>query len=748
MDFVQNTKASLTKVRQAVEFFITILCPQIVNFAGEKNFVEVQKTLEKYLSKENQFNLAKEWIKDLLGGDYIKACEEEGLDSDLVLRTNTFVYLQNGRASYSMLFGFLKNSFETCEEISEFLHKMEEVGCLQGNQNNFSRWNGYYNPEYISLTDEQNSILAGMISNLPMVCNPRKMRIKEGKFIGGEYTRSYSPWSKKADPHTNVALDFLNKQNSIPYRINYAVWDEFCANPSFPEQKEGESHGDYLERLHNFRNSFEQKAFVIELFRKLNIPEIYFLTFFDARFRNYPEAYTLNPQGSDLEKALLLLPEEALNEEGVKWLEISIANCFNVKVEDKDLDKHLFEVRSQYFKEHLLPIIKDNLKSEAEFMKALRPLMEQADSKYCFMSQMLGYYRAMQQEAQGETPTCGCITHWDATASGLQICSIWGDDLEIMKMTNLIDPNERFDLYTRLTQLLHEVGIPLSYGRTWLKKHIYIPKNYGSVNCIKENFPEEEEQEKVLSVFNQFSAYCYAEFMNRFWDPKWLSYSWKTPDGCYVYRKVYQEYGDPSQPQTKEFMAEHDGDQFYMYCRVNEPKPYSCELAPNVVHSCDGYIARELARRMWYGTNVLNRVVNMLNHKEKWTYQENEAGDRDRLNTLLQDGKDMGMYSLRILKEITYNNIDLLPKELLEKWLIELPKCSTHVSEIHDSFGVHPNYAQDLMDQYRNVLMDVARGRFLESVLDSLQDLPQGYTLSEHPENLAEIIANSKYALC
>lgn len=739
ISMIQNSlRAMYSNASKMADAFLTKY-PDAVKFAQEKKLEDLQHLFEAYIAKENALPYVESCIEEKVGSAFKEECEAANVDFNLAVKTLAFIAQAKGQASDEMLFGFLKGFIPSLQGITEFLEDMEAI-------NAFTRTDtGYRNYPGLTLSKECQETLSYMVSNIPMVCPPRKTyRNKEGKLRGGYLTLKYDLWAEGADPHEEVPLDFINKQNAIPYGINWEVWDEYLKNPDIPYKRENEQHLEYQSKVQLFLNTFQMKVFFLELIRRLGIEKVYLLNFFDHRGRNYPKAYIINPQGIDIDKAILKFPEERINLQGTKWLAISAANCLNIQYEGKDVDKHTFEKRLECFDKELLPLFNF---SEPEFKEALKKKMEQAESKWCFMHQMLALWKIQKQVKLGQDPTVSCITHWDATASGSQINGIWMFDWKTMKIVNLVDPEARLDGYTIMAQEMYAKGLPERYSRSYLKKKFFIPKNYGSVNCLKEAFPDPEEQEIVMKIINSYSMYSLSGILRNIWDETALEYSWNLPDGFKVFRKIRQAYGDPSLKKHKEFKYVFKGHEFYLNFEVNEPVKSSVEYGPNVTHSADGYIAREIARRISYDPETLTKVRVLQQNKQFWEYSEDTSGSRAKMQKLLNLREVTGMTSMAFLEEVNKYNIDMIPKEMWEV-INQLPMNPGYVSEIHDSFGVTPNHVEDLMQAYRYCLADLAQGRLIESIIDSLKHLNPFTTFKEPDPKVAEAILNSKYALC
>lgn len=718
--------------------------PELKEAAEGKDLFKVQELLEKLLAKEHSEEAMKKLISEKINKEYketVDFMKEHDLNVDLVVDLLAFISNSKGSANWQMIFGHLKTKkkfFSSLKEVGEFLYRCEECKLFKVTEGDI----GFTNYDPFIFPKE---VLGWRISNLAMVCPPRHLyRDSKGRVKGGYITIPCNIWSKKAEGNNKAPLDFLNRQNKIPYQINWETWDEYLKNPNGIPEQESETWEAYMTKLDNFFHLLKMKAFYMEVLRQLGINEVYLLNFFDYRGRNYPKAWLINPQGTDIDKAILNFPKKNLTKKGATMLAISIANCYNASYEGKDLDKHVFDKRLEFFKKNFYEL---RLLDRDAFKDKLREFMKQAESPFCFFTQMLALYDAYQANRNGEVPMVGCITHWDATASGYQINAIWRGDREVAKFTNLTHPEERWDVYTEITKAFHAAGLSGDYPRSFMKKAVLIPKIYGSVNCVKENFTE-EEAEIIYKVLDQYPMFQIADNLKNLWDSQQLSYSWRTPDGFEVYREVKQAYGEPTKKSIKEFIFAHKGKTFYVSFEANEAKKSSVEYGPNVTHSADGYMAREIARRMNFSAESRNRFLHIIRRKDLWKCCEDDRGSQERMKRLLDLGKVFGMYSVRILEEINFFNVHLVPEEVLRKLISYLPESRAYVSEIHDSFGVHPNDVDNLMRVYRDLLVDMAEGRFLEAVEDDIKHENDFFTIKREDPELVEQIKKSVYALC
>ena len=170
----------------------------------------------------------------------------------------------------------------------------------------------------------------------------------------------------------------------------------------------------------------------------MDYESIYFPYQFDYRGRLYPHTSHLNPQAPKHIKSMLEFSKgEVLNDEGIKWLKIHIANVYG-------LDKEPFESRIKWTEAHsstILAIASDPL----EFIKD----WAYCDSPFEFLAACFAY----------EDSTKGLPIYLpiqlDATCSGIQFYSGLLLDKEGAESVNVIG-NNRQDIYQKVADKVND----------------------------------------------------------------------------------------------------------------------------------------------------------------------------------------------------------------------------------------------------------------------------------------------------
>lgn len=725
------------KILDAVDPLVDFIFEKYPELKTTNNPYDLQVLMEKCFSKKNMNQMVQNIIfPEDRRGAWEEFCEEQ----DLPFRTFLAVFAElsiHRRMTATNMLNQFRSHFESEEDCIKFFDKLVETKVIQYNEGVFVV---YKDDE---LTQDDQALLECCQNNPCMVVPPKKISVCHEQYRNGFLTLNRGIFSKKADPHLEVPTDFLNIQNRIPYCINLAVWDGYIKyHPEIPERDPKDDDSTYEKKVREALRHHYKKAILIEMYRRFGISVIYILNMYDFRGRNYPLSHLLNPQGQDADKGLLAFEPQPITEKGMKWLAISIANCFNAKIDGVDADKCTFDKRESWFYEVIQPKM---WLPEEEFIEWLNKTAEEADSPACFWSQVHNMWWIQKNLREGQEALVWCITHFDATASGYQLQAIFAKDWRIAELTNLIDPNDRKDLYSVLYNELIARGIPSTFTRNQVKKKCFIPAVYNSVKSIEELFQDEKHQEIFYKTMNQFPMWKMNRLFPLLWNKGYMEYSFRYPDAFKAFHKI---------TGIVKTEAEFQGQEILFNYLFEGTKEFSCELGPNVTHGWDGYVARELSRAMTFGTKKKNWLLKLRQNKDAWAinipfvWSKEDLESRKTMRDLLALGKRFRMYSFRILTEAKATNIDLIPDEVFDELFQSLPENFSYVSEIHDSFGVCPNQAEELMEQYKLNLYRLAKSKALPCVLeDYLGIYPEQFDYGRDDE-FAEAIKNSVYALC
>lgn len=191
-------------------------------------------------------------------------------------------------------------------------------------------------------------------------------------------------------------------------------------------------------------------------------PELYFVYFADSRGRFYPLTYGLNPQGSDMQKALLQFAEgkALLTDSAIKWFMIHGANKWG-------FDKATLEERVQWTRDHHDQIM--------AFARAPLDNTEwlESDNPFQFLAWCLEY---AEWQEKGDAFLSRIAISMDGSCNGLQNFSAMLRDEIGGRATNLTDNKVMEDIYRRVAEAAtkrmlvtrHEDHVKESLRERWL----------------------------------------------------------------------------------------------------------------------------------------------------------------------------------------------------------------------------------------------------------------------------------------
>jgi len=299
---------------------------------------------------------------------------------------------------------------------------------------------------------------------------------------------------------------------------------------------------------------------------------------------------------------------------------------------------------------------------------------------------------AIEQAERGE-PITYCIS-LDATASGLQILSALTGCRSTAKLVNLINTNERMDIYTYLHKQMNISAVP----REKVKKAV-MTAFYGSIANPKSLFNEKE----LVTFYQVLKQYCpwpwqLNEYLLDSWNQTVDNYHWLMPDAHTVHipvtNTIYKEVSLMNQRLT-------------VPLTVQTPNRYGRSLIANLVHSVDGFVVREMIRRCNYSPSNVEFLGSLLREPRKQKKKLSLVSLA--VTKVLDQYKTTGLLSAVLIDLLAENpeSISLLDSKARKELLIlldSLPSKPFPILPIHDCFRCHPNYGNDLRQQYRLIL--------------------------------------------
>ena len=331
-----------------------------------------------------------------------------------------------------------------------------------------------------------------------------------------------------------LAYDVINKLQAIPWEIDTDTY--------------------LLEKQTN--RVMNKKKFLRVISEYLGIP-FHFVWRYDSRGRSYSSGYDLNLQSNEYGKSLLSLhKKELITPAGIANLYIAIANHAG--------------------------------KNTLTWQERHDWVANQNVDEIVWKEPVLGRkaIRALKNTHEGKPS--GYVMSLDATSSGLQIMAAVSGCKQTAKLVNCIDPAIRYDVYTEIADLMN-MHLPKHVPRK-IAKQVAMTHFYNSKATPKALLSKIE-----LGVFYDVitgllpGAEDVMDNINKCWNSEADHHTWVMPDGHTVYVPVVEgingTYADPELGEIPlRWYHQTASDNFRSLC-------------PNVIHSIDGYVAREMVRR-------------------------------------------------------------------------------------------------------------------------------------------------------
>jgi hypothetical protein len=419
---------------------------------------------------------------------------------------------------------------------------------------------------------------------------------------------------------------------------------------------------------------------------------------------------------------------------GREYLQIDIANNFG-------LDKKSWQDRLEWFEEH-----QDHLPS----------MLHQAEEPALFFAGV----QAWEQVQKGQP--IGYPISLDATSSGLQLLTVLTGDRKAAEICNVVDVGYRSDAYTTVyNNMIQQLGednlVPeptkLAPGPQLQILTTYVAKItredvkrsvmtalYGSTAVPKEVFGKGAQLEAFLNVMEQIAPAAW-ELNQHFldiWNDNALSNDWVLPDNFHVHVKVMSQDIETIHVLNEPIEIVH---------KVNAPVKEGRSLGANTIHSVDGFICREMARRCDYDPAWIELLRQMLNDEVEFHFegkkQKTEA--HKMVGILWKHFQDSRYLSARILDYLDSDTLVFVDSAEILKLIDSMPAKPFKMLQIHDCFRVLPQYGNDLRTQYNLQLHLLAKSDVLSFLLSQL--VGREVKINKLDDTLAQDILDSDYAL-
>lgn len=440
------------------------------------------------------------------------------------------------------------------------------------------------------VADYLKDIAAGIRASRFMVVEPKPHTpTQTGGLLKHPRTMLNSSGFNSISTQSSAACYAINKLQAVPYSIR-RDWNDFEEY-----MLEDKWFNDGVEMI------TEKRKFASDFLLAVDTDEIYFPLAFDDRGRIYETSGYIKYQGDKYQKSMLQFADvETLTQEGMNYLKIAIVN-------ELHSDKISFEESLQWFNDN----ISITIDAEGQYQYIGEPLSISA--KY-LMSDLISGMNGNE---------VGTITHWDCTNSGLQIYSVLGRDKATASLCNVVDTGTIADAYQSLADILNSKTDTQNFTRTNVKK-AFMTFLYGAMSTnilhkledhkanitsgISSLFPSNWSTDTMWDTFREAmyiiapSAIQLMELIYKFNLEGVDTFSWTMPDGFKV------ECSSTEVTLVRGWFLDHSGKTHEGSIDTTHKtyQRFSRALAPNVVHSIDGYIVRQITLRADFAVSAIH----------------------------------------------------------------------------------------------------------------------------------------------
>lgn len=321
----------------------------------------------------------------------------------------------------------------------------------------------------------------------------------------------------------------------------------------------------------------------------------------------------------------------------------------------------------------------------------------------------------------------------------LQLLAVLTGDRKAASICNVVNTGKREDAYTAVyKEMLDRVGESAKIERKQVKGAV-MTAFYNSKAEPRKIFGEGSLLNTFFETVEDMAPGCWElnEAFLDMWDPEALSNDWVLPDNFHVHVKVMSQVSE-----TVNFLNEP----FEIHRMVNAPTKEGRSLAANCVHSIDGMIVREMARRCMYDPYRIELINLMLDGEELgWTDPEKQAGHDHMVSVLWNHYKNSGYLSARILDHISSKSMTNKMHSVIVELVDSLPTKPFKVLSIHDCWRCLPTYGNDLRKQYALQLHLIAKSELLSFLVSQL--LKRKVQIGKLDHTLADDILDTDYSL-
>ena len=165
-------------------------------------------------------------------------------------------------------------------------------------------------------------------------------------------------------------------------------------------------------------------------------------------------------------------------------------------------------------------------------------------------------------------------------------------------------------------------------------------------------------------------------------------------------------------------------------------------LGPNLIHSIDALVVREMGRRCMFSPTKIIQILELI--KQKKTH--GTGGKSGPMVQILWNWfKETGFLSTRIFDYLYEDTMGYVDHGHILDLIASLPEKPFRIITNHDCFRAHPNYGNEMRKQYNRILADINDSTMLRSIASQIAGKDMKIKKFGHIDR--NQILNANYAL-
>jgi len=308
------------------------------------------------------------------------------------------------------------------------------------------------------------------------------------------------------------------------------------------------------------------------------------------------------------------------------------------------------------------------------------------------------YLRWVAENALASDEPTGTFIGADASASGIQLMAVLRGCIKSAESVGLLADNDFYTLAKETANLVIESNEdPRKVFKECSMQHFYGGVKTPSEKLGEANLPKFYE---TLEALAPGCERLLEELQSTYWETS--VFRWTLPDGFKVQQPVIKT-------ERIELQMPHNPNVVFGYAyKTLITREKGLEMAANVVHSVDAYVARELIYRASFASEDLLGLLPAIEVALAAANTNNE-------------GK---VFSLHTLMNTPKHAWPLLGKSFLQKawnYLKAMPnRPAFTVITIHDDFKCHPNYLHWVKWLYIEILAEIADSSLIKQIIEEI----------------------------